>query len=244
MSTSFKKPKLLARSAFALAAGAAVLASMAMPARAGMGPGSAFFATYNLNEAEPHLSASSTFASTGAGIGDNILRLENPNGVANRGFGRVTDLCAMIYVFDDDQEMGACCGCPVTPAQLETFSVRDQLTSNWGVRSSEGIDNNSGVIAIRSAAINNATCDSFGSPGQTSPACNGGCDPTVGYSGNPALLGSMTHPYAIGGQAGITEVALFDDLGGDFTFNTYLIRQCGFLVGNASGGAICTCSPE
>src|SRR5580704_6629129 len=44
------------------------------------------------------------------GNGDNILRLINPNGNANPSFGPIGEVCAMIYVLDDDQEMGECCG--------------------------------------------------------------------------------------------------------------------------------------
>jgi len=65
------------------------------------------------------------------GNGDNILRLINPNGNSNTAFGAVEDVCAMIYVFDDDEEMSECCGCPLSPAQLESFSVEHDLTNNW-----------------------------------------------------------------------------------------------------------------
>ena len=46
--------------------------------------------------------------------GDNILRLINPNGAANGNLAGAKEqtVCAMIYVFDAHQEMGACCGCP------------------------------------------------------------------------------------------------------------------------------------
>jgi hypothetical protein len=68
-----------------------------------------------------------------SGAGDNILTLINPNGSANSNLGSSSsNTCAMIYVFDDDQEMGECCGCPLTPAGVETFSVANDFTSNWG----------------------------------------------------------------------------------------------------------------
>ncbi len=51
---------------------------------------------------------SESTADNGTGAGDNILELINPT--AANG-----DLCAMIYVFDDDEEMGECCGCALTP---------------------------------------------------------------------------------------------------------------------------------
>ena len=67
------------------------------------------------------------------GNGDNIIRLVNPNGSANSLVGGSDQpVCAMIYVFDDDEEMGECCGCPLTPGQLATFSVENNLTVELG----------------------------------------------------------------------------------------------------------------
>ena len=58
-----------------------------------------------------------------AGIGDNIIRLINPNGSANPFLagGIEHPVCAMIYVFDDDEEMGECCGCPLSLDQAGDF---------------------------------------------------------------------------------------------------------------------------
>jgi hypothetical protein len=43
----------------------------------------------------------------------------------------MTDACAMIYVFDDDEEMVECCGCPLSSADVQYFSVAHDLTANW-----------------------------------------------------------------------------------------------------------------
>ena len=133
------------------------------------------------------------------GIGDNVIRLVNPNGAANANLAGAEPqtVCAMIYVFDDDEEMGECCGCPLSSAQLATFSVESNLTANWGIQSpltdnESGTDNSNGAIAVVAAAPNASLICS----GQ-SGACNGGCDPTnvPGYSVTAAsnLLGSVTH---------------------------------------------------
>ena len=42
----------------------------------------------------------------------------------------VGNICASIYVFDNNQEMIACCGCILTPNELATASVGTQLTNN------------------------------------------------------------------------------------------------------------------
>ena len=234
MSTSLRIPKWLGRGALAILVGAALLTSISTSASAGTGlPGSALYGFYDLNY----------YGETGAG--DNILRLENPNGNANFSFGRVTNLCAMIYVLDDNEEMGACCGCPVTPAQLATFSIERNLISNWGLAGYPPAD---GAIAIRASAINDTGCVSFAPPVVIAPACNGGCDPAVGYSqtnSSANLLGSITHVQQIyQGPIDLTEVGLFDNGGGNPLNNTYLIQQCAALVGNGSGGGICNCPVE
>jgi len=196
-------------------------------------PGSALFGTYDVDDTNA--------SSDGTAAGDSILRLINPAGNANRGFGVVTNKCAMIYVFDDDEEMGECCGCPITPAQEASFSFEYNLLDNWiGVRSSTGI------VAVRAATINDNGCRSFRNPGQLQPGCNGGCDPTDNYqtlSNN--LLGSITHVQSIDGSpSNITEVALFDDGPGDPADGVYLIEQCAALIGNGSGAGICNCPLE
>jgi hypothetical protein len=150
-----------------------------------------------------------------SGLGDNILRLINPNGAANGNLAgaQTQTVCAMIYVFDPDEEMGECCGCPLSSSQLATFSVQHNLTSNWGIQVPEvtalppgsqrtvagsgaitlNTGSPNGAIAIVAASPNTIACASAG--GGT--ACNGGCDPTnvPGYSVTTTnnLLGSITH---------------------------------------------------
>jgi hypothetical protein len=84
--------------------------------------------------------------------GDTIIRLINPNGAANTGITGESEqpVCAMIYVFDDDEEMAACCGCPLSSAGLLTFSVAHNLTAN-GIFTNDG-DLGNGVIAMVAAA--------------------------------------------------------------------------------------------
>ena len=82
--------------------------------------------------------------------GDNIIRLINPAGcgngyLSNQQCGFETDLCAFFYVFDDDQEMGECCGCAITPNELYTASVKNDLTADWGLGSN---DAQSGVVQV------------------------------------------------------------------------------------------------
>ena len=215
------------------------------------GPGEVLWTWYDTTSREPD--------DISTGNGDNILTLINPNNSANPNLGGAAiDTCAMIYVFDDDQEMGECCGCPISPAGIETFSVEHDLTANWGIRGFEGSDNGHGSLAVIASGSNTAYVGNgpFSNGhncilGQTI-ACNAGCDPTAnpGYSVSSAftLLGSMEHNQIVDSgtglislSAGLTESALFDNGGGDPNNLFYLQAQCSALVGNGSGGGVCHC---
>jgi hypothetical protein len=96
-----------------------------------------------------------TSSDNGTGAGDNILQLINPT----EGSG---NLCAMIYVFDDDEEMGECCGCALTPNDSINLSFENNLTASWRENTQ---DQQNGIVQIVSAAPN---------------ACTLTCDPTHG----------------------------------------------------------------
>jgi hypothetical protein len=185
---------------------------------------------------------------------DSIIRLINPNGGANTGITGITEqpVCAMTYVFDSDEEMEACCGCPISSAGLLSFSVIHNLVQN-GVIIDDG-DVGNGVVAVVAAAPNpNITTLASPSNGHDctigqSGACNSGCDPTniPGYAVTTSnnLLGSRIIAYPSGnhfGPPGLTEVQMFDDGSGDPANLIYLQNECGQLVGNGSGAGICSC---
>jgi hypothetical protein len=212
---------------------------------------------------------STNFLCNNEGNGDNIIRLINPNGNPNVNLsGAAQTLCAMIYVFDDAQEMNECCGCPVSSAGLLTFSVAGDLTANWGgvgdvkQPTLDNPINAYGAIAIVAAAVNPVLVASGpNSNGQGCVSgqglqCNSGCDPTnvPGYSVTTAnnLLGSITHNQGIQAgppdgfdlASGLTETPLADEGGGDLNNLSYLQAQCGAMVGNGTGGGICDCPTE
>src|SRR5580693_10144866 len=57
-----------------------------------------------------------------AGAPDATVRIDNPG----LTYGNV---CALIYVFDADQQLSECCGCNETHNGLRTLSIRSDLTS-------------------------------------------------------------------------------------------------------------------
>src|SRR6202007_258991 len=84
-----------------------------------------------------------------SGAGDATVRLTNP-GITGG------NLCAEIYVFDQDQQLSECCGCVVSPDGLRTLSVNTDLTGNplTGVKSTNGV-----VKIVPADASITSSCD-------------------------------------------------------------------------------------
>jgi len=160
--------------------------------------------------------------------GDNEVRVINPT----RASG---DLCAMIYVFDSDQELGACCGCRVSSNGLATLSTANDLVSNWLVRVTSAVTvPNKGVVVIVPSTPNSGT---------SGGANKNGCDPTAAYTELPSLNAWMTHvegyERADGTSLGGLSVTPFTQDSTDTTENAYLISECAFVQGDGSSAGIC-----
>ena len=234
--TSGKKIASIGWKGLALATGMAALFGFAVqkPAIAAGTQAYAEFAEYEI--------------SGSGGAGDNILRLVDPLGCGNSGVINVNclseqPLCAMIYVFDDNQEMGECCGCPITPNELQEYSVENNLLSNWALATQ---DTGSGVIVVRSGLPQNSngTCNATNQFGRTDPACNDGCDPTEGFFSTSILFGSLSRAQSLSGPPSLTEIPLFNNGVGDAVDNAYLFSTCGSLIGNGSGRGFCHCPTD
>ena len=69
-----------------------------------------------------------SLANIGPGDPDGTVRITNVGtNITAPGSG---NLCALIYVFEPDQQMAECCGCLITPDGLLTLSINTNLTSN------------------------------------------------------------------------------------------------------------------
>ena len=148
-----------------------------------------------------------------SGAPDATVRIDNP-GVY---YG---NLCAMIYVFDNDQQLSECCGCVESHNGLRTLSVNKDLTSN----PLTGVKSNNGVIKVVSASVNNYPCD-----------------PTGNVYPTPNLRTWVTHiQNKVGSAFPVTETESSDSLLGDSEFDA-LEAQCYFLNILGSGHGICTC---
>jgi hypothetical protein len=153
------------------------------------------------------------FSNNAAPAPDATVRIDNPG----LTYG---NLCAMIYVFDADQQLSECCGCVETHNGLRTLSVRRDLTSN----PLTGRVSTNGVIKIVSAAINNSPCD-----------------PTSNVTPTANLRAWGTHiQNPVGAAFPITETEFSDStLGATELAN--LQAQCAFVNILGSGHGICSC---
>ena len=144
---------------------------------------------------------------------DATVRIDNPG----LTYG---NLCAMIYVFDNDQQLAECCGCVETHNGLRTLSVKSNLTAN----PLTGKVPNNGVIKVVSAAVNNSPCD-----------------PTANVKPTANLRTWVTHIQNVVGTAyPITETESSDStLGATELAN--LQAQCSFVNILGSGQGICSC---
>ncbi len=79
-----------------------------------------------------------------AGAPDATVRITNPGIHSEKD---ILDECAMVFVFDANQEMSECCGCFVSGNGLLTLSVNKDLTANPLL----GAKLKTGVIKIVSA---------------------------------------------------------------------------------------------
>jgi hypothetical protein len=153
------------------------------------------------------------FSNNAAPAPDATVRIDNPG----LTYG---NLCAMIYVFDQDQQLTECCGCVESHNGLRTLSVRSNLTSN----PLTGVVSKAGVIKIVSAAVNDSPCD-----------------PTSNVSPKANIRAWVTHiQNAIGTAYPITETESSDStLGATELAN--LQAQCAFVNILGSGQGICSC---
>jgi hypothetical protein len=191
------------------------------------------------------------------GAGDNTVRIVNPTSnpiqlLVPAATGTIP-LCAMIYVFDDFEEMQTCCGCPVTPDGMRTLSVINDLTFDFGVNKG---NLNSGVIEIVSSLPN---FQFINPPPPNPPGTNDYCSPTGTFSNDPfkrshevslapSLRPWITHnelsePGNIAGGNPVQSVSVdeFQDAPLDSTHLLNLQQRCALLIQGGSGSGVCTC---
>jgi hypothetical protein len=153
------------------------------------------------------------FANANTAAPDGTVELTNP------GTAGAATICAMIYVFEPDEEMAECCGCSLTANDLRTLSVNTNLTAN---PLTGGVLVGSGTISIVSATD------------------TGTCNPTT-VTPTPQTLDWGTHILSVstGGYV-ITETA-FQNATLSAAELSDLEAGCKAIVLEGSGHGICTC---
>jgi hypothetical protein len=153
------------------------------------------------------------FSNNVTGAPDATLRIDNPG----LTYG---NLCALIYVFDADQQLSECCGCMETHNGLRTLSVHSDLTRN----PLTGVVSANGVVKLVSSL-----------PGST------GCDPTGNVAPAANLRAWVTHiGNAVGSTYPITETESSNSTLGATELSN-LQAQCAFAQILGSGQGTCSC---
>jgi len=159
-----------------------------------------------------------------AGAPDAVLRIVNDGDQATYGSeGNLNGtLWAAIYVFDDSQEMQACCACRVTSDGMLSESVNKQLLSSTFT----GRKLTRGVIKVVSSTSYDPT-----NP-MSAPGLRGWFTSVDATSNNPSK-----------GPFYVTRTALADaNLGAVELANLGTVCSYGLTIG--SGPGLCPCTPE
>jgi Bacterial Ig-like domain (group 2) len=142
---------------------------------------------------------------------DSTIELVNPGAPP-------ADICAMIYVFDSNQEMNECCGCVISDSGLLTLSLLHNLTANPLTGATPG----TGSVQIFPAVSSNGQCNA----GNATPSA--------------MLAGWQTNAQATGQGYQLSEIpASVVSLGP--VEEQVLTTECGMLQTLGSGTGICSC---
>ena len=162
---------------------------------------------------KPMLAVSYFSNAHASGVADATVRLTNPGLTGG-------NLCAEIYVFDQDQQLSECCGCLVSRDGLLTLSVNRDLTSNPLI----GAKPKTGVLEIvPSDASANMACD----PTAIAPNASLAAWSTNIQRQSQSSFAITETPFQLG-PLGDGELAA-------------LQSQCSFSATLGSGQGVCSC---
>jgi hypothetical protein len=152
------------------------------------------------------------FSNANSGEPDGTVRITNVGtNITTPGSG---NLCALIYVFEPDQQLAECCGCLITPDGLLTLSINNNLTSN----PLTPVTLHTGAIKVVSSG-HAAGCN----PAKPTPVTG--------------IRAWGTHIQA----AGVVTETEFTDSTLSAGELTLLKNRCGAIQNNGSGFGVCTC---
>jgi hypothetical protein len=192
--------------------------------------------------AQPNVTMDSPFQvryASNLNIGDPIINITN-SGARGAGLAAGTSasttgaICVNVYAFSPDEQMIACCSCPVTPNGLVSLSARADLISNT---LTPAVPTSMVVKLLATAPVGGSCANSATSPG---PLTSG-----------MLAWGTTIHATPVAGVYAVTEtqflpatlstpnteaVAAVAIAGSELTRLTQL---CTFIIANGSGFGIC-----
>ena len=148
--------------------------------------------------------------------GDSVVNLTNAGSL--NGFDPIGDICANVYVFAEDQQLIACCACPLTPNHLRTLSVQNDLINN----------------TLTPGVPIGVTIALLASP-QVGPKCDASAP--SGFAPGLRAWGTTLHAAPGGGYA-VTETEFSKAQLSETEFGK-LTSYCGFIIADGSGYGIC-----
>ena len=174
-------------------------------------------------------------------LADSVVNITNPGFHLHDPGGSLPvsggNICANVYVFGPDEQMQACCSCPVSSNLVNSLSVKNDLTNNTltGVKPTSVTIKL--VATIPPGGVDSLRCDASKLPGATvALGANGGF-----ASGMRAWA---THVHSVATSAGgplqfateteFSQVPLSD------SERAALGNTCGSIIANGSGFGICT----
>ena len=169
-------------------------------------------------------------------VGDSVINITNTGArgasiYAGTSASTTGAICVNVYAFSPDEQMVACCSCPVTPNGLVSLSAKNDLISNTLTPAVP----TSIVVKLHATVPVGGSC-------QSSAA-----DPTAASAPGMLAWGTTVHAGALAGSNPvITETAFSpatlstSGTGGlDVGEHARLKSSCAFINGQGSGFGIC-----
>lgn len=147
--------------------------------------------------------------------GDSVVNISNTGQSA--GVNGSGNLCANLYVISPDEQVIACCSCPVTPNGLVSLSAKNDLAFRTLTPAVPGAFS---VLILGSA--NTGTC-SGSNPGSLAPGLVAWGSTLHSLPSSGLAVAEISYPYASLSSNTITR----------------LTSMCGFIQANGSGYGLC-----
>lgn len=179
--------------------------------------------------AQPNVTVDSPFQvryASNLNVGDSVVNITN-SGARGAGLAAGTSasttgaICVNAYAFSPDEQMIACCSCPVTPNGLVSLSARQDLISNT---LTPAVPTSIVIKLLASAPVGGSCTNSAAAPGA--------------LSSGMLAWGTTVHAGAAAGTTATTETEFLPATlsAGELARLTTL---CTFINANGSGFGVC-----